>query len=121
MRLRRMGLLSVAPLLLSAVPLVSYSRADVPTPPAKLGPEACGIDVRPQDLPNGDYGGFYTWPELVGKVDGWMKDYPQIVSVQKLGTTIEGRAIPLLKISNNPKIDQEKPQLLYLVGIHPRE
>ncbi|RYG56067.1 hypothetical protein EON80_29800, partial [bacterium] len=83
--------------------------------------EACGIDVRPQDLPNGDYGGFYTWPELVGKVDRWVKDYPQIVSVQKLGTTIEGRAIPLLKISNNPKIDQEKPQLLYLVGIHPRE
>ncbi len=120
-----------AALFLASVTLVNVScwaqknapkTALAPTAPTTaLTSQECGVDVRPQDLPDGDYGGFYTWPEIVGKIDGWLQSYPQLISVQKLGTSVEGRAIPLLKISNHPKIDADKPEILYLVGLHPRE
>jgi hypothetical protein len=81
----------------------------------------CGIDVRPEDLANGQYGGFYTWPEMVSQMDTWLAKYPNILSCQSLGTTVQGRKIPLLKISDNPNVDENEPEILYVVGIHPRE
>jgi hypothetical protein len=119
--MKKASIYGAALLLTGAALFNASSRADAPASQVAPSPRECGVDVRPQDLPNGDYGGFYTWPEIVGKIDGWLKDYPQLMSVQKLGTSFEGRAIPLLKISNNPKIDQGKPEILYLVGLHPRE
>lgn len=81
----------------------------------------CGVDVRPEDAANGDYGGFYTWPELVSQMEVWLAKYPDILACQSLGTTVEGRKIPLLKISDNPQRDEDEPEILYLVGVHPRE
>lgn len=81
----------------------------------------CGLDVRPEDMPNGDYGGFVTWSELAGTIKGWVKDHPDIISCQSLGKTYEGRDIPLLKISDNPGKDEDEPEVLFLVGVHPRE
>lgn len=80
-----------------------------------------GVFVGPDEQPNGDYGGLYTWPEMVTEMDGWLRDYPQLTRVQSLGKTVEGRSIPIFKISDNPAIDEDEPEVLFLVGVHPRE
>ncbi|RYX81941.1 hypothetical protein EON83_21610 [bacterium] len=80
----------------------------------------CGIDVRPQDVPNGDYGGFYSWPELVTEMKGWAK-HTDIVRVQSLGKSGEGRPIPLFHITGKAQTVAPKPEVFFVVGIHPRE
>lgn len=81
----------------------------------------CGIDVRPEDVANGSYGGYVTWPEMVDGMKEWIAKYPGLIRCQSLGKSYEGRDIPLLKISGNPDVDGAKPQLLFVVGVHPRE
>ncbi|RYF43708.1 MAG: hypothetical protein EOO38_18605, partial [Cytophagaceae bacterium] len=80
----------------------------------------CGVDVRPQDLPNGNYGGFYNWPELVEQMQNWAKR-TDIVRVQSLGKSVEGRPIPLFQISGKAQTFAPKPEIFYLIGVHPRE
>ncbi|BCM90716.1 zinc carboxypeptidase [Abditibacteriota bacterium] len=80
----------------------------------------CGVDVRPQDVSDGDYGGFYTWPELVEQMANWAK-HTDVVSVESLGKSVEGRPIPLFHISGKTKTFAPKPEIFYLVGVHPRE
>lgn len=70
---------------------------------------------------NGDYGDFYTWPELRAKIDGWKATHPALIHESTLGRTVENRRIPLLKISDNPIQDEDEPEILLLVGVHPRE
>ncbi len=71
------------------------------------------------DTPNGDYGGFYTWPEVVGRVDQLVKAHPDLLLRSSLGKTSEGRDIPLLRVSAAK--DEAAPEILLMAGIHPRE
>ena len=89
-------------------------------PPTEMALADCGVDVRPQDLANGDYGGFISWPELVTEMQGWAK-HTDLVSVSSLGKTVEGRPIPLFHITGKAQTLVAKPEIFYLVGIHPRE
>jgi hypothetical protein len=70
---------------------------------------------------NGDYGEYYTWPELRAKIDGWKAAHPTLIHESTLGRTVENRRIPLLKISDNAANDEDEPEILLLVGVHPRE
>lgn len=74
-----------------------------------------------EDAPNGDYGGFYTWPEMQAKIAALKKAHPTLVYETTLGKTREGRDIPLLKLSDNAAVDEDEPEVLLLGGIHPRE
>ncbi len=73
------------------------------------------------DAPNGDYGGFHTWPEILEKISTLQKSRPDLVHRASLGKTWEGRDIPLLKISDHAERDEDEPELLLMAGIHPRE
>ncbi len=83
---------------------------------------ACALLLTAQDdAPNGDYGGFWTWPEIQSRLDALEKAHPDILRRSSLGKTCEGRDIPLLKISDNPADDEDEPEVLLMAGIHPRE
>lgn len=80
-----------------------------------------GVEVRRRDAANGDYGGFYTWPELVAQMRDWATKHADIVQVSSLGKTTMGHPIPLFRISGTAQTFAPKPEILYLVGVHPRE
>lgn len=73
------------------------------------------------DSANGDYGGFWTWPEIRERLDALVRAHPKILHRTSLGRTSEGRDIPLFKVSDRAAEDEDEPELLLMAGIHPRE
>jgi carboxypeptidase T len=73
------------------------------------------------DSANGDYGGFWTWPEIAARIGELEKAHPAILHRTSLGKTFEGREIPLLKVSDRAAEDEDEPEILLMAGIHPRE
>ena len=49
------------------------------------------------------------------------KKYPELIKIEKIGTTYEGRDIVLAKISKNVETADEKPAMLFTGSIHARE
>ncbi len=74
-----------------------------------------------RDASNGDYGGYFTWPEIKAKIASWQKARPDLVHIGTLGKTLEGRDIPLIRLSDDADINTGEPELLVMAGIHPRE
>ena len=79
------------------------------------------LQVPPDDTPNGDYGAFYTWPEIVERIEQLRAAHPGLVRRTSLGKTAEGREIPLLRISDHAEKEEDEPEILIMAGIHPRE
>jgi hypothetical protein len=73
-------------------------------------------------FPDGSMGGFYTNSEILDILDDWAVQYPDLISPrQSIGTTIEGRDIWAVKISDNPLLDENEPEVLFESLIHCRE
>lgn len=73
----------------------------------------------------GNYGGYFTYTELLSILDSMRLLYPALISAyQPIDTfhTIEGRPIYWLRVSNNPSVNQPgKPQMLVTSLHHARE
>ncbi len=61
---------------------------------------------------------FKTFDEIVDRLNAWVIDYPQLVSLIDIGDSIEGRDIWALRISGSP---DPKPGVLYNGTQHARE
>ncbi|MEW5795266.1 MAG: M14 family zinc carboxypeptidase [Candidatus Zixiibacteriota bacterium] len=73
-------------------------------------------------LPQKDMGGYKTLAEIDAYLDGMIADHPNLVSAkQSIGLTIEGRNIWVVKISDNPNVDENEAEVLYTGCIHARE
>jgi len=67
-------------------------------------------------------GGFRTYSEIVAYLDTLTSDYPSITTDKfSIGASIEGRDLWVVKISDNPDIDENEPEILYISLIHARE
>lgn len=70
----------------------------------------------------GSMGGFYTLAEIETKLDEMHTLYPNLVKEKySIGTSIEGRPIWALKISDNPDTDEAEPAVYYDALTHARE
>jgi hypothetical protein len=71
----------------------------------------------------GSMGGFYTYGEIGRQLDSMQMLYPSLITAKDtLGTTGEGRAIWVVKISDNPGTGEpEEPEVLYTALHHARE
>jgi len=70
----------------------------------------------------GSMGGFYTYDEIVEELDSMSMLYPNIITEKySIGTTLEGRTIWAVKISDNPGINENEPELFYNALVHGRE
>ncbi|MEM8525395.1 MAG: M14 family zinc carboxypeptidase [Bacteroidota bacterium] len=70
----------------------------------------------------GSMGGFYTLAEIEAKLDEMHTLYPDLVQEKfSIGTSIEGRSIWAVKISDNPDIDEAEPAVYYDALTHARE
>ncbi len=62
----------------------------------------------------GSMGGYYTLAEVNAQLDTMRAQYPNLITAkQSIGTTVEGRPIYMVKISDNPDVNENEPQVLY--------
>ncbi|MBI4811132.1 MAG: immune inhibitor A, partial [Ignavibacteriales bacterium] len=71
----------------------------------------------------GSMGGYYTYEEVKNQFDSMKILYPDLVTTKdSIGTTIEGRAIWVVKISDNPdQYEYNEPKALDTALTHARE
>ncbi len=70
----------------------------------------------------GSMGGFYTFQEAIAQLDSMYLHYPHLITQKfSIGTTIEGRQIWAVKISDNPNVNENEPAVGFDALIHARE
>ena len=84
------------------------------------------FNLNPNAAPN-SFGGCLTYDQVLQELDDMRAQYPNLIS-QKLDasssnqTTIEGRTIHYVRISDNPDLDEaDEPETLYQSLVHSRE
>ncbi len=71
--------------------------------------------------PTRDMGGYKTLSEIEAYVDQIIIDHPDIARRQDIGLSLEGRTMWAVKVSDNPDIDENEPEVLIAAAIHARE
>lgn len=70
----------------------------------------------------GSMGGFYTYAEVEAKLDEMVQDYPNLITAKtSIGTSVGGREIWMVKISDNPNVDEAEPTAYFDALHHARE
>lgn len=70
----------------------------------------------------GSMGGFFTLDEINARLDSMYALYPNIITQKfQIGTTLQGRPIYAVKISDNPNVNEDEPQVQFNALIHARE
>ncbi len=59
-----------------------------------------------------------TYTEYVAKMNYFASTYPSICSLQTIGTTVNGRSLFVLKISDNVSSDEAEPEFFYSSTMH---
>jgi carboxypeptidase T len=78
----------------------------------------------PSNFNLGTMGGFYTYEEFLAEIDAMSAQYPNLITAKApIGsfTSIEGRPIYYLRMSDNPNTDEPEPEVLYSSNHHARE
>jgi len=66
----------------------------------------------------GDYSAYPTFTEYINLLLNFAKTYPSICRLDTIGYSINGRLIPVVKISKNVNKHEAKPQFFYTSTIH---
>ena len=70
----------------------------------------------------GSMGGFYTLAEAIAQLDSMKSHFPNLITTKvSIGNTVESRPIYMVKISDNPNVDEAEPEILYTALHHARE
>lgn len=70
----------------------------------------------------GTMGGYMTYDTVVARLDHMRAEYPNYVSQKfSIGTTVEGRTMWAVRITNGPNSPTGRPEVLYHALIHARE
>ncbi len=65
--------------------------------------------------------GYTTYAELLGVVNQVVADHPGIASRSVIGRSHEGRDLVAVKISDNVRVDEDEPEVLFVHAQHARE
>ena len=70
----------------------------------------------------GSMGGYYTFDEIAADLDEMVQNYPNLITQKfSIGTSIEGRTIWAVKISDNPNVNENEPAVGFDALVHARE
>ena len=76
----------------------------------------------PENFEFGSMSGHATWSEAVGYLDSMVALFPNLITIKEsLGQTLEGRDIWMVKISDNPNVNETEPEVLYTALHHANE
>ncbi len=62
--------------------------------------------------------GWPTFSEYVARMQQLADDYPEIVRLQQIGTSVQGRGLFCLKITDKPDMAEIEPEFKYSANIH---
>jgi len=62
--------------------------------------------------------GYYTCDQILAIVDSLATNFPSICKKYIWGTSVGGRQLAVLKISDNPEQDEPEPEIMFDGGIH---
>ncbi|MER0245138.1 M14 family metallopeptidase [Streptomyces sp. HSW2009] len=102
---------------LRQVRALGYETKELPGPPRRGGP-AAKADTR--DFPADD-AGYHNYRETVAAIDAAVAKHPDRIAKKVIGTTVEGRSIHAIKISDNVATDEAEPEVLFTAHQHARE
>ncbi|QDU65760.1 M14 family metallopeptidase [Engelhardtia mirabilis] len=86
-----------------------------------LGAPALGAGLVPP-FTSGSIGGYYDFAEVVNVLDQLRATYPSLISQKvSIGQSLEGRPMWMVKISDNPDVDENEPEVRYDSLHHARE
>jgi len=100
------------------------------TPIPDLRTAGCDPNEPKYDYPTpvnytyGSMGGYFTYQEMLDMLDDMANQYPDLISMRApIGniTTHEGRPVYWLRVSDNPLVDEDEPEVLYTALHHARE
>ena len=87
-----------------------------------LSARSSGTTPLPPGFQLGNMGGFLTLDQVYQELDSLTLNYPQLVTRRDtIGTTHEGRGIWMIKISDNPDLDETEPKVFLNALHHARE
>lgn len=100
-----------------------YSELKKLTPSEKTGQlSQTAINYGVKNFEFGSMGGYYTLSEIYNKIEELLNNYPHLVGdLQILGESHEGREIVSFKVSVNPNLDEDEPEVLFTALHHARE
>lgn len=75
----------------------------------------------PAGWTTGSCAGFFNLAELEAQVNSMIATYPNLVRRENFGTTVQGRQMWVVKISDNVIDDEDEPEMLYTGMHHSRE
>jgi hypothetical protein len=64
---------------------------------------------------------YMSYTEAVAALNSLASTYPSLTALDSIGTSIQGRTIWALKISDNPLVDENEPEVLVMGNHHARE
>ncbi len=79
-----------------------------------------GGPTRAADFPAGDEG-YHTYDEMVAALQSASSAHPDITALSSIGSSHEGRDLPIIKISDNAATDEDEPEVLFTCNMHARE
>ncbi len=86
--------------------------------------QAMGYVVEPiyraSDFPRQD-ADYHNYDEMMAELNQTATDHADIVDLFSIGQTWEGRELWTVKISDNPKVDEDETEVLYIGHQHARE
>jgi carboxypeptidase T len=79
----------------------------------------------PKNYREGAMGGYFTYADMLSILDSMRLLYPNLISAKKTISdtlkSIENRPLHWLRISDNPAVDENEPEVLYTALHHARE
>lgn len=63
-------------------------------------------------------GTYHSYDAVTTMLTGFADSYPGICRLHNLGSSVQGRSIWALKITDNPDVDEEEPEFKYVSTIH---
>jgi hypothetical protein len=65
-----------------------------------------------------DWDAYPTYPAYVAMMEDFVANYPSLCVLDTIGTTVQGRLLLVLKISDNPSVNEAEPEVLYTSSMH---
>lgn len=76
----------------------------------------------PENFEFGSMSGHATYDEIVAHLENMADLFPDLITIKEsIGQTIEGREMWMVKISDNPVMNETEPEVLYTALHHARE